>query len=390
MPNLRSILHVDMDAFFASIEQLDHPEWRGKPVLVGSDRARGVVAAASYEARVFGCRSAQPMAVALRMCPDAIVAPVRGSRYHEVSLQVFEIFERFTQLVEPLSVDEAFLDVTGTEKLFGPPDQIARQIKESIHSETGLTASVGIAPNKFLAKLASEINKPDGLTILAPDQIDEFLLAMPVTQLWGVGPATARRLGAFAIRTVGDIRKKDLEWLVRTFGSHGDHLHRLAFGRDNRPVTPDSDAKSISQERTFETDLADPAEVRSVLLREVEQVARRLRRQEIRTLTAQVKIRYGDFETITRRTKLPAPSDSTRELWEAASHLFNVWAARSFRPVRLIGFGASDLTREARQKGLFPDPEIERSVTIDRATDVIISRFGEGAIRRAGGIRKPK
>jgi DNA polymerase IV len=289
-----------MDAFFASVEQLDNPHLRGKPVLVGHDGPRGVVAAASYESRNFGCRSALPMAVAKRLCPQALVVPVRMRRYQEVSRQVFEIFESFSPLVEPLSVDEAFLDLSGTERLQGQPIEVARRMKDRIRGELKLTASVGVAPNKFLAKLASDLEKPNGLTVIRAEDVDRILPPLPVSKLWGIGRVTEAKLESAGIRTIDDLRRAARDLLERHLGCEAERYLNLAHGRDHRVVTPDRDAKSIGHEQTFEVNVADPEEIRGVLMEQVEQVACRLRRHGIQARGISLKIRYGDFTTITR------------------------------------------------------------------------------------------
>lgn len=356
MASDRTILHVDMDAFFASVEQLDNPLLRGRPVLVGHDGARGVVAAASYEARVFGCRSAQPMAVASRLCPHAIVAPVRFGRYRELSSRVFERFADLTPQIEPLSIDEAFLDVTGSLRLLGPAEGMARRLKERIRETTGLTASVGVAPNKFLAKLASDLQKPDGLVIVTQESAQALLEPLEVTRIFGVGPKTAARLEGAGIRTIGDLRRCPLELLRRRIGDEADRYQRLALGMDERPVVSDREAKSIGQEQTFGENLVDPGDVTDVMLQQAEQVGERLRRHGLRAATVTVKIRYGDFQTITRRKTLAEPTDSTSAIWAAARDLFDDWARRSFRPVRLIGVTASAFVGPKRSFNCLPTP----------------------------------
>src|SRR5688572_20990832 len=261
MPWQRAILHVDMDAFFASVEQLDDPGLRGKPVLVGGAGPRGVVAAASYEARVYGCRSAQPMAIARRLCPHAIIAKGNFARYREVNRQIMNIFERYTPQIQPLSIDEAFLDVTLSIPLFGPAEEIARKIRADIHRETGVTGSVGVAPNKFLAKLASDMNKPDGLTVLDETSIPKILPTLPIERMWGVGPKTAERLKAIGVNTFGDLATRPEEILRLKVGDELEHWQRLARGEDERPVTADRDAKSIGHENTFGENLEDPEDV---------------------------------------------------------------------------------------------------------------------------------
>jgi DNA polymerase-4 len=375
-----------MDAFFASVEQLDRPEWRSKPLLVGHDGARGVVAAASYEARKFGCRSAQPMAVAKRLCPHAIVAPVRFARYRELSRRVFEVFERFTPAVEPLSVDEAFLDVTGSRKLFGEAVEIARRIKALVREGTGLTASVGVAGNKFLAKLASDLEKPDGLTVITSDRVREVLDPLPIEKIWGIGPKTAARIQGLGVRTIGQLRTIPAEVLrLRVGAEEADHYQRLAAGIDQRAVTLDREAKSIGQEQTFGHDLAEPDAVRAVMLEQAEQVGSRLRRHGLRAGVVVVKIRFGDFQTITRRATLAEPTDGTATLWAGARELFDKWAAEGFQPVRLIGVTAAGLSAAAEaQLSLFPDPEAAKQRQVDSVVDDIHKKFGAGAIRRAG------
>ncbi|MHC4347976.1 MAG: DNA polymerase IV [Planctomycetota bacterium] len=379
----RAILHVDMDAFFASIEQRDDPDLRGKPVLVGGEGRRGVVAAASYEARAFGCHSAQPMAVAKRNCPQAVVVPPRGRRYREVSQRVFEILEAFTPLVEPLSIDEAFLDVTGSRRLHGTPQQIAETIKKRVREELGVTASVGVAPNKFLAKLASDLDKPDGLTIIEPDRIEQTLDGLPISRMWGVGPATARKMRDLGVETFGDLQRYPVEALESCFGVHARRMSALARGLDHREVVPDHKAKSISQEQTFAYDLEEPEAVRDILLGQVEQVGWRLRRHAFRAGTVTIKVRYGEFETITRSRSFDEATDRTDRLWQAGGALFEEWA-RAFRPVRLIGFGASHLTSAGEQLQLFTAQTDQRRRALDQATDSIQAKFGKAAIRRGG------
>jgi DNA polymerase-4 len=375
-----------MDAFFAAVEVLDNPALAGKPVLVGHDGPRGVVAAASYEARRFGCHSAQPMAVAKRNCPQAIVVSGRHHRYREMSDAVFSIFERFTPIVEPLSIDEAFLDVTGSIRLMGPAETIARNIKSAIRHETGLTASVGVAPNKFLAKLASDLQKPDGLVVIRREDVDRVLPPLPVSRLWGVGPKTAKRLADLNIRTIGDLRRLSPDDMEMRFGGDGEHYTRLAHGLDDRAVTPDHDARSIGQEETFETDVPDHDQLRQTLFAQAEQVGRRLRRAEVRAKHVWVKIRFGDFKTITRQCTLDEASDVTTVLYEAAKGLFDAWARESFQPVRLIGMAGKGLVHGEGQLALFPDPTVERQKKVDTVVDRVNEKLGKGALRRGGGI----
>ena len=378
----RVVLHVDMDAFYASVEQRDFPELRGRPVLVGHDGSRGVVAAASYEAREHGCRSAMPVSVAKRRCPHAVVVPGRMKVYAHESRRIFEIFEDIAPVVQPLSIDEAFLDLTGTRRVLGDPIAVARKIRARIRAEVGLTASVGVAPNKFLAKLASDMDKPDGLTVIRPDNIIETLDPLPIERMWGVGPATATRLRAAGIGTFADARAEAREELEHRFGRLGTALYRLSRGLDERPVHRDGEAKSIGQECTFGVDLADPGAVRDVLARQADSVARRLRRHGLCARNVTVKIRFGDFETVTRSRTLPAATDLTRDVRDAARRLFDEWVVRSFQPVRLIGVTAGHLQHGAGQLGLFEPSQDHREKDLDRVVDGIREKFGSDAIRR--------
>ncbi len=380
----RWILHVDMDAFFASVEQLDNPDLRGKPVLVGGAGPRGVVATASYEARPFGCHSAQPMAVARRLCPQAIVVRGNYERYRELSNQVFEILGAFTPVVQAVGIDEAFLDVTGSIRLHGPADAIARAIRARIRADTGLTASIGVAPNKFLAKLGSDMNKPDGLTIIRPDDIQRILDPLPVGRMWGVGPAAEKRLTRLGARTLGDLRRMPKETLAGALGSWGERVWELARGIDDRVVHAREPVKSVSHESTFGENLTSPDEVRAVLLDHAGRVAARLRAKRLVGRTVTVKIRFGNFETITRSATLDAATDRTDEIARAARSLFDAWG---FRPVRLIGVGVSHLSEEAgEQLGLFDTDQRARQRAVDAAADAVAQRFGKGAIRRGSAL----
>lgn len=381
-----------MDEFFAAVEKLDNPQLRGKCILVGGDpRGRGVVSTASYEARQFGCRSAMPMAQALRLCPHAIVLPVRGRRYRQISEQVFAIFDRYSPIVEPLSIDEAFLDITGCQRALGPPEQIARRIKQDIREQVGLTASVGAAPNKFLAKLASDLRKPDGLVVLEESNFQATIDPLPVRKLWGVGPAVEKQLLRLNIRTIGQLRRVAPDLLRRTLGDSAEHYQALSRGQDDRPVVPDSQAKSIGQEQTFAADVDELPELRRLLLEQVQEVARRLRRQELQARTLTLKLRYGDFTTLSRSHTLGEPADNTDALWSIANSLLERWASQEFRPLRLLGVSVSHLTpRHGRQLNLFANPQQDKHNRIDKALDSIADRFGSSAIGRGLSIRKPK
>jgi DNA polymerase-4 len=377
----RSILHVDMDAFFAAVEQRDDPTLRGKPVLIDGAGPRGVVATASYEARRFGCHSAQPMAIALRKCPEAIVVAPRGGVYHDVSRAIFEVMGTFTPAVEPLSVDEAFLDLTGTDRLHGSPAATAERIKQRIHEVVGLTASVGVAPNKFLAKIASDLEKPDALVVIDDEWIATRLPELAVSRMWGVGPAGEARLASIGVRTFGDLQAMGEQRLADLLGSNGPRLWRLSHGRDDRAVARGEGARSISHEQTFGTDVADRDAVRAVLLRQVEAVARRVRRAGVHARTITLKIRFGDYRTISRSRTI-GPTDVTEHLWTHASAVFDDWARSGFEPVRLIGFGASHLG-ETAEPGLFFEAPVEtRSRAIDAATDAIRDKFGARSVFR--------
>lgn len=386
----RAILHVDMDAFFTSVEQRDDPALRGKPVLVGHDGPRGVVAAASYEARKFGCRSAMPMAVAKRLCPQAIIVRGKGDAYREASDSVMEILESFTPLVQPLSIDEAFLDVTGSVRLLGHPVEMAREIKRRVRETTRLTCSVGVASCKFVAKIASDLNKPDGLAVIESDRVREVLWPLDASVIPGLGPASQSRLSRLGIRTVGEIAQTSVATLERVFGSYGERLHALANGIDDRPVTPDREAKSVGHEQTFGEDLTDPDAVRAVLLAQVEDVARRLRRKGLKGRTVTLKIRFGDFQTITRAASMDSPTDQTETIWQIASSLFESWTTKEgFRPVRLIGASVGNIG-EQTQLGLFAVEEQTKRSGVDKATDAIVEKFGKGAIRRASAADRRK
>lgn len=382
----RSILHIDMDAFFASVEQRDHPELRGKPVLVGGDGPRGVVAAASYEARKFGCHSAMPSSIAKRLCPDAIF--VKGSHgvYSSVSKQVFEILERFSPAIQPISVDEAFLDVTGSIHLFGTPTEIAIEIRRLVKEELNLTCSVGIAPNKFLAKLASDMNKPDGYTVITRETVDAILDPLPVDVLIGVGPSAKKNFDRLGVRTVGQLKALPVRTIEEMLGSFGASLHRLAHGIDDRPVRVDRGAKSISHEHTFGADLQDADEVRAIIARQAIDVATRLRKHGRFTKTVSIKVRFGDFVTITRSVTLESQTNETNTIHEAARSLFDQWA-KHYRPVRLIGVGLSQITDAPIQCGLFDTETKEANRAIDRASDAINSKFGKHAITRASTLK---
>ncbi len=382
------ILHCDMDAFYASVEERDRPELVGKPVMVGgSPERRGVVAAANYAARKFGVHSAMPSATAHRLCPHGVYLPPRIGYYAEVSREIRGIFDRFTPLVEPLSLDEAFLDVTGSEHLFGSAVEIARQIKETVRREVRLIVSVGVAPNKFLAKIASDLRKPDALVVVEPDKVQAFLDPLPVERLWGVGKQSSKVFQRLGIRTIGQLRQWPPDALQGRFGTSGEHLWNLAHGRDDRPVVPEREAKSISNETTFERDIADMEVLRAWLVDLAEQVGWRLRRHELRGRTVQIKVRFADFSTITRSITLPEPTDITHELWQAADELLCQRLPAGHLPVRLLGVGVSGLDDTGQVQGiLFDGDQRARQSQVDAAADQIKARFGTAAIRRGSGL----
>jgi DNA polymerase-4 len=380
------ILHVDMDAFYASVEERDRPELAGKPLIVGgTPEGRGVVAAANYAVRKFGVHSAMPTATALKRCPHAIVLRPRMDRYAEVSAAIREVFVKYTPLVEPLSLDEAFLDVTGSEGLFGTAVEIAKQLKQEIRESLRLVASVGVAPNKFLAKIASDLDKPDGLTVVDPNRVQEFLAPLPVGRLWGVGRVTGRALEQLGVGTIGQLRRLSLDELQQRFGKSGEHLWELAHGIDDRAVIPDRDAKSISHETTFPADIEDPDVLRACLLDLTEQVARRLRQQSLRGRVVQIKLRFADFRTITRSRKLPQSTDSTDILWHAASTLLATSLTGPRLPLRLLGMGVSGIEHLQLSQGtLFDDPQDHSQ--LDAVADTIRDRFGTDAIQRGSSL----
>jgi DNA polymerase-4 len=374
----RAILHIDMDAFYASVEVLDDPSLAGKPVMVGgTPEGRGVVAAASYEARKYGVHSAMSAARAVKLCPDGIFLRGRMDRYAEISRQVFAIFDDYTPLVEPLSIDEAFLDVTGCRRLFGSAAQLGRTIKHRIHQDVGLVASVGVAANKFLAKLASDLEKPDGFVVIAPAEAEDLLAALPIGKLWGVGKVAEKQMHRFGIRKVRDLLAIPPELLTQEFGDHAAHLLELAVGHDERPVVPVHEAKSIGNETTFRDDIADAAHLQAILDHLAAKVARRLRTHGFRARTVTLKARYPDFTTHTRSTTLPEASDSNVVLRDTARGLLTDKLGRRGRPLRLIGVTASNLVGWTEGQGqLFQDPAKEREQKLDRIMDQVHSKFG--------------
>ncbi len=384
----RAILHVDLDAFFVAVERLDNPALIGVPVIVGGRaEVRGVVASASYEARKFGVHSAMPTAQALRLCPHAVLVSGHRGRYSEMSDRVMGILADYTPLLEPLSIDEAFLDVSGTEAHYGPPGRLAHAIQDRIQAELNLSASFGVATNKLVAKIASDLRKPHAVTVVPPGEEAAFLAPLPIRKLWGVGQVTGRELERLGVQTISDLARlplKDLQW---HFGSGGEWLWRAAQGLDDSPVTPEHETKSLSREETFAQDIRDATVLRRELLRLSDAVASRLRRYGFQARTIGLKLRYGDFSTLTRQTTLEDATDSGRVIYESVLALFD--AAWDRRAVRLLGVSGTGLTREGRQLRLFEQGD-ERQAHLDAALDSIRARYGERAVQRASLLEEPE
>ena len=377
------ILHVDMDAFFASVELRERPELRGRPVIVGVPEGRGVVLSATYEARAYGVHSAMPMARARRLCPHAVVIPPRRHRYREVSRGVMELFRSITPLVEAIALDEAFLDVGGARRRLGSPAEIAAMIRARVAERFGITCSVGVAPSKLVAKLASRQCKPDGLLVVPVTGVVDFLHPLPVAALWGVGERTEQALRRLGVRTVGDLAGVPVDTLRREFGVAGVRLAELAQGRDDRPVVPDAPDKSVGAEETFDRDVGDPALVRRELLRLSEQVAARLRAGGHLARTVGVKLRRADFRTVTRSRTLPEPTDVARVVYRTACALYAAAGLEGVR-LRLVGVRAENLCPAqgaAHQLSLGEREAGWREA--ERAVDRVTRRFGPGAVRPA-------
>ena len=377
----RTILHVDLDAFFASVEQRDRPELRGKPVIVGGGgpNDRGVVSAASYEARRFGVHSAMSLREAGRRCPDGIFVPVDGRRYQAASRDVMAVLRRYTPLVEPISIDEAFLDVTGSAGLFGDGATIAERIKASVREEVGLTASVGVATNKLVAKVASDLRKPDGLVVVAPGEEAAFLAPLPISRLWGVGERTGAALADFGVRTIGDLAALPPDVVIRRFGKHGASLVDRARGIDADPIHEGDPAKSVGHEHTFDVDTSDREVIERTLLAMSDGVAGRLRSAGVRAGTVAVKIRDSSFRTITRQRTLAEPTDMTEPIYRVALELARP-EIRGIR-VRLLGVTASSLG-DREQLAMFSDEDPKRRRAIE-AADAVRRRYGGDAVTRA-------
>ena len=376
------IIHLDMDAFFASVEIRENPELVGLPVVVGGpSKNRGVVAAANYEARKFGVFSAMPMSQASRLCPDLRILPVNMPLYVSVSKQIHEIFNRYTPEIEPLSLDEAFLDVSASLKLFGTAAEIAKRIKQEIKQELQLVVSAGIAPNKFVAKIASDFDKPDGFVVVEEKDMQNFLDPLPVKRIWGVGKKTEQQLNNYGISTIKDLRTQSPRWLIDRFGKQGDHIYRLANGQDKREVISDLRAKSISSESTFIEDISDKETLISYLSYLTEQVTTRLREKNRKGKTVNIKIRFHDFTTIVRSKSLVENSNQTEKIWQAVKSLFNAALPPGRVSIRLLGVGVSGFDDKDIQQGdLFS--EDEKYDELDKLTDEINQRFGKLRIHR--------
>lgn len=379
------ILHMDMDAFFASVEQRDDPSLRGQCVIVGGASARGVVAAASYEARKYGVHSAMPIFQARKKCPHLIIVAPRRKRYADLSGRIMKLLETFSPLVEPISIDEAYVDITGCERLQGESRQIARAIKDKIFEQVRLTCSVGVAPNKFLAKIASDLDKPDGLTIITPRQVPDFIQALPIQKVPGVGAKARQILLTMGIKTLGQVRQYPEQMLVRKMGKFGSRLRELAHGRDDSLVTPLSPVKSVSSETTLSADTADRAVLASHLLSQAQSVARQLRRKQVRARSITLIIKTADFRRHTRRRTLVKPVQSADIIYQTALALLDgfSWTGR----VRLVGVGASGLQPADLpvQADLFPDEKQARDgkwEKVDQAMDAVANRFGGQAVVR--------
>jgi DNA polymerase-4 len=374
----RWIIHIDMDAFFASVEQRDHPEYRGKPVIVGGLGLRGVVSTASYEARAYGVHSAMPIAKARRLCPGGIFLAGNYEQYNRVSKEIRAIFDDFTPLVEPLSIDEAFLDVSGMLRLYPDPVEIARQIKNRIKTELSLTASAGIAANKFLAKLASDLRKPDGLVVINPGEHTAILQNLPIGRLWGVGEVMAGELIKQGIQTIGQLAKANTTLLERSCGKGIHELQRLAQGQDDRPVVVESQPKSIGREITYEYNLISPEEMEAQWLLLAEKVGWRLRRAGFRARTVTVKIRFASFKTVTRSCTLAEPSNLDETLFATAKMLSSKVIMNE--GIRLLGITATNLTT-GEEISLFDDQDTKRN-NMYQAVDRLRQKFGEGVITK--------
>lgn len=384
----RYIVHVDMDAFFASVEQRDNPVYKGKPVIVGSDpkggKGRGVVAACSYEARKFGIHSAMPISIAYKKCPDAVFLPGSMRKYSQVSDKVFAVLEKFTPDIEPISIDEAFMDITGSWHLFGrSPVEVCKKIKEEIKKTTGLTASIGLAPNMMTAKIASDLNKPDGLTVVTEKELLSFLHPLPVEKLWGVGEKTKATFEKLGIKTIGDLAKRVKDELTRLFGENGRHVWELANGIDPREVETSDEVKSIGNESTFEEDVRDKNKVLNELMYLSEKVSRRMRRAGLKGRTVTLKIRFSDFSTFTRALTLGSFTNFVDDIYKISADNLGKFDLDQ-KAVRLVGVRVTNLLPSSVKTDLFEGTALgsQKSENIHKAVDRIKDKFGDGAVHR--------
>lgn len=387
--NRRYIVHVDMDAFFASIEQRDNPGCRGKPVVVGADpkfgKGRGVVSTCSYEARKFGIHSAMPISIAYKKCPHAVFLPPDMGKYEIASSRIFQIFYSFTPDVEPVGIDEAFLDITGSFHLFGTPSETCLSIKSKIKEMTGLTASIGLAPTKMAAKIASDLKKPDGMVEVAEEGLLDFLWPLDARKIWGLGSKSEEALAGMGIKTIGDLAKTDVKKLIEAFGRNGEHFWQLANGIDERTVDAEIDAKSISNETTFDKDTSDGSKIESALMALCEKVSARLRCDNLKCKTITLKIRLEGFFTYTRSITITDPTNFTDSLYKVIKDLYNNFSTKN-KKVRLVGVRASNLTSSNFQENLFHEKGDERLEAIHGAVDSIKEKFGDDSIYRAGSM----
>ena len=381
-------MHADMDAFFASVEQRDDPGLRGLPVVVGGAPPRGVVAAASYEARKYGIHSAMPMARAVKLCPDLVVIPPNGEVYAQVSREVMEILGSFSPLVEPLSLDEAFVDITGTERLHGPPRELAETLKARMRRELDLVVSVGVAPNKHVAKIASDLDKPDGLVVVQPDEVSDFLRPLAVSRIFGVGPVTQRKLEAMEIHTIGQLAQRSERELSDRLGVVGQQIVRLARGEDSRPVEVHHEEKTVGHENTFAHDIEDLDELERVVQDQADRVAARLRRQGLAARVVVLKAKTADFVLRTRRRTLPRRTSDGSMLGKSARQLLAKLVRGGIGPLRLTGVSAADLAPEDEPGQLtFDEPQRQQEKSLGQTLDQITAKFGKGSLVRGTKLK---
>ena len=380
------ILHIDMDAFYASVEQLDYPEYKGKCIIVGGSSSRGVVSAASYEARKCGVHSAMPIFQAKQKCPHGIFVRPRIKRYKEISDSVMSLLKDFSPIVEQVSIDEAYMDISGTERLLGPPEQVGALIKKRIQENISLTCSVGIAPVRFLAKIASDLEKPDGLTIIPQDEIETFIASLPIRKVPGVGKVTFDQLNLLGIKYLGDIKKHSVELLIKRLGKYGKRLLELSNGNDSTAITPDVGHKSVSTEHTLSEDTQDKFYLNKFLLKHSIEVAKELRKLDVCAKTITLKIKHTDFKLVTRSITISAPTHSSDKIYREASQLLAKYHLD--KKVRLIGVGASNFAESGSpvQMDIFESSKKKNNnwEKIDKALDSISEKFGKKAVKRAG------